>query len=119
LPITSAIREARRAASTLCSVETAFAASSALKLSAAWAPIASDTVPASAAAMAMLRREMLKCLNVITVHSWSLTKGTALSVAPLGRFGLRGGRCCAARLRSICGTATNKPLTAFRGSGNT
>jgi hypothetical protein len=42
-----------------------------------------------------------------------------ISRAPLGRFGLRGGRCCVARLRSICGTATNKPLTAFRGSGNT
>ena len=44
--------------STLCSVATALAASSARLFSAAWAPIASDTRPTRAAAMVTERREM-------------------------------------------------------------
>src|SRR5438067_9013546 len=96
------MREGRFAASRSCSVATALAASSARRLSAAWAPIASDTVPTSAAAMARERREMQSCLKFITDQSWSLPPlgsflvtaeqlGAAELSRALDRFGLWGG----------------------------
>jgi hypothetical protein len=95
------------------------AASSALKLNAAWAPIASDTVPASAAAMAKLRRENEIGEKFITVSSLVVAQARGASfVAPWGRFGLRGEMLSVVQMRSICGTATNKPLTRFAGSSN-
>src|SRR5579871_530629 len=56
--MTSAIRDTRLAALSACSAEATLAASSARLFSAAWAPMASDTVPRSAATTASDRRDM-------------------------------------------------------------
>jgi hypothetical protein len=55
-------------ASAVFSVAIALAASSDRLFSAAWAPIASDTMPASAAATAIERREMHNRLTFISVR---------------------------------------------------
>src|SRR6266481_11378 len=66
------MREVLLAVSLFCSVAIALAASSARLFSAAWAPIASDTTPARAAAMVRERREMRSCLTFIRFVSCSL-----------------------------------------------
>src|ERR1700760_2272901 len=69
--MTSASREPLWTGTAACSLATAaLAASSARRLSAAWAPIASDTVPANAARMPIDRRETRGCHKVITVYPW-------------------------------------------------
>src|SRR5260370_4624953 len=105
------------AATELCSVSIALAASSARMLSAAWAPIASDTMPIRAAAKAVERREMRNWATFITVHSWSLTKARFL-VAPASlRFEGIADRGHV-QLCSIFGTAAGEPLTCEGLSGN-
>jgi hypothetical protein len=84
-------------------------------------PIASDTVPITAAAIASERREMGSEGLFITVIL-VVAKDALADVAPqlpgvYGVKGLPGGGV--AELRSICGTATNKPLTRPALLGNT
>src|ERR1700751_4495613 len=83
------------ATSTVCSVATARAASSARRLKAACAPIASDTVPNRNATSAIVRRETGSLLTVITVNPGRCQRRACL-VAPqlpgvLGLMGLLGG----------------------------
>src|SRR5882762_1225339 len=115
----SARREPLRTESAACSVATALAASSARMFNAACAPIASDTVPASAAAILIDRREIRSCRSFITVFPWSLLQGRADCIAPKPSsfFGvIRQG--VVVELRAICGTATNNPLTCLNTSSN-
>src|SRR6516165_9055365 len=63
-----ATRETLLVAAELSSVPTALAASSARRLKAACAPIASDTVPIMAAAIARVRRENGSRVTFITVN---------------------------------------------------
>src|SRR2546423_14790184 len=98
--MTSASRAGLLAASSDCSVPIALAASSARLLSAAWAPMASDTMPRRPATKATERREMWNWLTFITVHPGHRqeTRGQSV-VAPVGfRFEGRGGWCRAIAL---------------------
>src|ERR1700759_3393794 len=61
----------------------ALAASSARRFSAAWAPIASDTVAVTAAAMAIPRREIGSCGTLITVVPARFSRRAFDWVAPV------------------------------------
>src|SRR3984885_16106067 len=85
--------------------------------SAAWAPIASDTMPASAAAAVIERVEMRSCPTFIAAVSQSFSKARLSVASTPSRFEevADGG---AVQLRSICGRAANKTLTHKDLSGN-
>src|ERR1700676_2287306 len=84
------MRGGRLEVTSACSVATALAASSARLFSAAWAPIASDTMPTNAAATATERREMRSGPTFIAVIP--VTVEGAKNQSRLGQLGLRGCR---------------------------
>src|SRR5579863_2128550 len=93
--MTSAIRDGRLKAFAACSELAAVATSSERMFSAAWAPIASDTVPTSAAATAIERREMRSperwpntfITGLITIHRAVLARSLGRARELLGLLG--------------------------------
>src|SRR4051812_29855860 len=87
-----------------CAASTALAAPRDRLFSAAWAPIASDTMPTRAAAMASERLDTLSCRTFMRFVP------NRYADAPVSRAnvnkGLRECRVCAVQLRPFCGIAT-------------